>query len=126
MSSFVRRRAAELVASAAALVIFGQAWFTGVHAGLGAFLAALTATSLWIATRVASTFFNAGFRGYVSYGSMFAGVLTLATTGFVIRNMGLDRSHSSLVSLFFLCGVSVGLAFGAFGAYAQLKKRVPK
>lgn len=121
MRRFLRQRIAELVGLAAAIIIVPQAWLSGVSPGLTVFLALVTVVSLWVAARVGSKLIQMGLNEPLPIGAIIVGIAALSTSGLVIRSLELGKPLAAVVSLLFLCGVSIGLAFGTYGAFTQMK-----
>lgn len=115
--------AAELIGFLTALLMIVFAKLAGAGTGAAVFVAMLTGLSLWVAFRVYQRPLRSeqvavwGGLTTVCFG------LVLSTTGLVIWGLGLERDQRFLMYLFFMFGVSVGIAAGVTAAYLQMARR---
>lgn len=106
---------------------FGVAFFgfwaysNGMPLVITILVAALSGVSLWIATRMATKMAKEGKTGRVSSIATIAGVALPLLTGFLIKAQGLGHEVTVWGTIFFWCGITVGLALGSYGTYHQMR-----
>lgn len=115
--------AAELIGLIVALVIIAYGKLSGISTGIAVFGAILTGLSLWVAFRV----YHEPVRSeravlWTVLSSVCLG-LVLSITGLVTQSLEFERDQRSLIYLFFMSGVSVGVAAGVISAYLKMARK---
>lgn len=81
----------------------------------------LSAAGLWLASQTAVRMTNEGKKGRVSSTAIILATAVPLFTGFLIKMQGLGREATVWGTIFFWCGITVGLAMGTYGTYHQMK-----
>jgi len=115
--------AAELIGLIVALLIIVYGKLSGISTGITVFVAILTGLSLWVAFWVYHEPFRSEQAVFWTVLSAVCFGLVLSITGLVTQSLEFERDQRFLIYLFFMSGVSVGVAAGVISAYLKMARK---